>query len=251
MCGSCDQNLTESLFSPNCLPTQSCHSTLIVILYFSCAIAYLSIILISSSIKKRALTGSKKLFMLVKRKLKSSSTLDTKLDSNHEDETEGESEDKHSGGMKYVQILFYYVQDARLFKIPLPSVVQEASTPNVIVQFLEFSPNVLNIYSKASDLCFVYTTAKLKVLYQSFFGLVMITFLFLLYVLQESLSRLVKSNCFLKMKAKLVQTFLLILLFSYQKLVIGAFTLVQCVKVGEHNVLYIQGDTCSVIPHGK
>ena len=45
MRGSCDQNLTESLFSPNCLPTQICHTTLIVILYFSCAIAYLSILL--------------------------------------------------------------------------------------------------------------------------------------------------------------------------------------------------------------
>ena len=246
LCGSCDQNLTESLFSPNCLPTQNCHTTLVIILYFSCAIAYLSILLISSSIKKRALAGIKKLFILVKRKLKSSSTLDTRQDSKHE--IEGESEDKHSGGMKYVQILFYYVQDARLFKIPLPSVVQEASTPNVIVQFLEFSPNVLNIYSKASDLCFVYTTAVLKVLYQSFFGLVMITFLFLLYVFQESLSKLVKSNCFLKMKAELMQTFLLILLFSYQKLVIGAFTLVQCVKVGEHSILYIQGDTQCYTP---
>ena len=116
--------------------------------------------------------------------------MDTRQDSKHEDETEGESEDKHSGGMKYVQILFYYVQDASLFKIPLPSVVQEASTPNVIVQFLEFSPNILNIYSKASDLYFVYTTAVLKVLYQSFFGLVMITFH--IYVLQESLSIQIK-----------------------------------------------------------
>ena len=240
LCGTCDQNLTESLFSPECLPTQNRHTVLVVILYFSCAMTYLLVILTSSSIKKRVATMVKESFMVVQRKLKSSST--QRKETDHKDSTEEKSEDKHSGGMKYVQILFYYVQDARLFKIPLPGPLQESSTPNVIVQFLEFSPQVLNIYSKASDLCFVYTTAVLKVLYQSMFGLVIIIFLFLIYAFQEFVSRFIRSNYFLKVKAKLVQAFLLTILFSYQKLVMGTFTLVQCVRVGEHNVLYIQGD---------
>ena len=241
LCGTCQESLTESLFSPECLPTQNCHTTLVIILYFSCAMTYLSVILTSSSIKKRIVTIVKKLFMAIKRKLKRSSTVNQRKESQHEDPTEKKSEDKHSGSMKYVQILFYYVQDARLFKIPLPGPLPEASIPNVIVQFLEFSPQVLNIYSKASDLCFVYTTV-LKVLYQSMFGLVIIIFLFLIYAFQEFVSRFVRSNYFLKVKAKLVQAFFLTILFSYQKLVMGAFTLVQCVRVGEHNVLYIQGD---------
>ena len=242
LCGTCDQNLTESLFSPEYLPTQNCHTTFVIILYLSCAMAYLSVILTSSSIKKRVAVIVKKLFLVVTRKLKGSSTVNQRNKSEDEDPTEEKSKHKHNGGMKYVQILFYYVQDARLFKIPLPNPLQEASTPNVIVQFLEFSPQVLNIYSKASDLCFVYTTAVLKVLYRSMFGLVIITFLFLIYAFQEFVSKLVRSNYFLKVKARLVQAFLLTILFSYQKLVMGAFTLVQCVRVGEHNVLYIQGD---------
>lgn len=40
----------------------------------------------------------------------------------------------------------------------------------------------------------------------------------------------------------MVQAFLLVLLFSYQKIITGAFTLVQCVDILGKRVLYIQGD---------
>ena len=43
-------------------------------------------------------------------------------------------------------------------------------------------------------------------------------------------------------RARLVQTFLSDLLFCYKRMVIGAFTLIQCADIGNSTVLYIQGD---------
>ena len=48
----------------------------------------------------------------------------------------------------------------------------------------------------------------------------------------------------------MVQTFLLVVIFSCQKMVIGAFTLVQCVDIANSTVLCVQGEK-SVIHGGK
>ena len=43
---------------------------------------------------------------------------------------------KSDGGIKYIQILFYYVQDAFLFKVHLPTDAQQGE--NIFVKYLNF-----------------------------------------------------------------------------------------------------------------
>ena len=90
-----------------------------------------------------------------------------------QDETSTNSD----SGLKYIQIIFYYVQDAALFNVQLPVDVQGE---NIIVKILEFSPEVLvSIYMKTVDLCFKYgLTAVTKVLAKSVFGYCVMLFYF-------------------------------------------------------------------------
>ena len=143
--------------------------------------------------------------------------------------------------MKYVQILFYYVQDASLFKIQLPSVGQQKET--FVEYILQFSPEpFVTLFLKAFDLCFTpETTAVTKIWFFSLFGPCVMVFILGLYLCQTCFSRFFHKS-WKMFRPRLVQTFLLVVLFPFQKLVIGAFTLVKCVDIGTKTILYVQGD---------
>ena len=146
--------------------------------------------------------------------------------------------------MKYIQILFYYIQDASLFKVYLDHEGQDDE--HVFIKFLKFSPEVIKtLMSKVTNLCFSSdSNAVTKVLFRSLFGPSVMVFFLILYLLQTTFVTFwCKNSKFLKsMKAKLVQAFLLALLFSYQHIVAGAFTLVKCVEIYSLYVLYIKAD---------
>ena len=146
-------------------------------------------------------------------------------------------------GMKYVQIMLYYVQDATLFKIHLPNAKQQGE--NFLVKILQFSPEILTVYYKVSDLCFTKnTTAVMKVFLSSMFGPCIILLLSIVYFIHWIFSRHFgkESIKWEILRSKLTQAFLLTILFSYQKIIKGAFSLIQCVDINNNKVLYIQGD---------
>ena len=157
-------------------------------------------------------------------------------------ETEKNKSDADSG-IKFVQIFLYYVQDATLFKIHLP----DANEPgkNILVKILQFSPEILTVYYKLSDLCFTRnTTAVTKIILSSMFGPCIILFLSIVYVVQRIISRYSwkTSTIWETLRSKLMQAFLLTVLFSFQKILKGAFSLIQCVDVDNNKVLYVEGD---------
>ena len=127
---------------------------------------------------------------------------------------------KDDSGMKYMQLLFYYVQDSKLFTVHLPET--DVKTDNFVVKFLEFSPRILEGYVQATELCFTFSTAIIKVVLQFSFGFLVIAFLLIVYLVQWILSHFVeRREAFNDLQIQLVQAFLLTVLFSYQKLVIG------------------------------
>ena len=111
------------------------------------------------------------------------------------------------------------------------------------MKILQFSPEVLTtFYTNVSDLCFSPgTTAITKIMFYSLFEYCVMLFIFLIYLGQKYLSKWSRKSL-KKFRARLVQLFLLVVLFSYQKMVIGAFTLVQCVDIENSTVLYVQGN---------
>ena len=257
LCGRCKGNWTESLLSPKCLLVDDCPAGLILMLYIGGVVAYGLGLMAMSFIKDVGPTMVKNaLKVLTKRVLcrkgeghsdgnehqeskslkKECKSKDETNVSDHKDDLEDDDD-----FMKYVKILFYYIQDAALFKIQLPSLAQQEES--IVVKILQFSPEILvMLYSKVSDLCFTpQTTAVTKIWFSSLFGPCVMVFIFILYLSQTCISQLFHKSG--KMfRARVVQTFLLVVLFSFQKLVMGAFTLVQCVNIGTKTILYVQGD---------
>ena len=281
LCGKCKSNWTESLFSPKCLLIDYCPAAEIVASYIACVMAYGLGLMAFNYVKdvvpnilKNMLKASKRKCACKKGKWRSpletfelenlkteNSTSSTgkmpnprhrsmkhKQESNKVVKVDKESSldkdkkvDKDDDAIKYVQILFYYVQDSALFKVQVPG--QDQQNESMVVKILQFSPEVLTtLYTHVSDLCFSPgTTAVTKILFSSLFGACVMVFIFLLYLGQWCISYILGKS-WKMFKARLVQLFLLVVLFSYQRMVIGTFTLVQCVLVGNSTRLYMQGD---------
>ena len=243
LCGNCLENLTESLFTPDCIATEKCHRVLILLLYFAGALIYTILILLVDTLKNKLIQIFKKMSQFIKNRCwsdgKSQQTNGSKMSSI----TKHKKDPSNSTGMKYVQILFFYVQDAALFKVHLSDDDQGES---LFVKIIQFSPDVLASFLRnAADTCFTSDfPAVIKLLFESLFGASVMVFLLLIFVIYTLFTKCC-TNCSESLKAfksMLVQAFLLVLLFSLQKLVNGAFSLVQCVNVEENKVLYIQGD---------
>ena len=69
-------------------------------------------------------------------------------------------------------------------------------------------------------------------------------FLFVIYVCQSCVFsvRREKSKMSSLIKYKLVQSFVLVILLSYQQIITGAFTLIKCIDTENINRLYVQGN---------
>ena len=138
-----------------------------------------------------------------------------------------------------MQILFYYVQDAALFKIELPG--KQSEQTSTFVKILQFIPDVLiNIHDSMIKTCFNFgTTAVSKILFKSIFHPCVMLFLFVIYLCQSCVFSVRKKTSKLSsvIKYKLVESFLLVILFSYQQITTGTFTLVKCICFGNVNRL--------------
>ena len=265
LCSQCEDNTTESLFSPNCVSVQNCQTALVSSAYIFAAFGYAMFLIFFNDIKKKVKALSK--YFKCKKHVKSlnankeysgsepfssqandetenndafvSSVSDSVLGSSKSDSDKELNEDKESdGGMKYLQILFYYVQDASLFKVHLP--VIGSSPESWLIHFLQFSPEVLLIYTNITQMCFVEnTTATMKVLFTTLFGPFIMFILLLIYLFSKVLNKCYKTDALLP---RLCQAFILVVLLSYQKVMQGAFLLVRCVTLRYHKVLHIDAN---------
>ena len=246
LCGVCEKGLAESLFDQTCIPVEKCHTWFIVLLYISCAVGYGLGLMLIDNVKEALLSSLKKIYQCIKatvlKKVKHNQNLEKSK--NSEKSKSLEKEVKEEGSFKYLQILFYYVQDAALFKIELPG--KQSEQTSTFVKILQFTPDVLtNLYDSMIETCFDFgTTAVSKILFKSIFGPCVMLFLFVIYLCQSCVFSMRKKTSTLSsmIKYKLVQSFLLVILFSYQQIVTGAFTLVKCIDIENINRLFDQGN---------
>ena len=246
LCGVCGMGLAESLFDQTCIPLEKCHTWLIVLLYISCAVGYGFGLMLIDNVKEAVISSLKKIYQCIKvtvlKKVKPNQNSGRSKKSGKSKSSEKEV--KEEGSFKYLQILFYYVQDAALFKIELPG--KQSEQTSTFVKILQFTPDVLtNIYDSMTETCFDFgTTAVSKILFKSIFGPCVMLFLFVIYLCQSCVFSVRKKTSKLSsaIKYKLVQSFLLVVLFSYQQIVTGAFTLVKCIDIENINRLYDQGN---------
>ena len=243
LCGICKQDLTESVFSPECVFTETCKSGLVITLFISAALFYAVFLLSLGTIKNKLSCVLKKLSNALKRGCricKERCRKDKSKGKNTKKEASIDGTERDESGLKYMQILFYYVQDSKLFAVHLPEV--DAESENVVLKFLAFSPLIFETYVYATKICIVFSSAIVKVVFELSFRLLIMMFLCMIYLIQRFLAHYINKMLLAKLKVKLVQAFLLAVLLSYQKLLIGTFTLVQCVDIRSVSVLFIQAD---------
>ena len=277
ICGKCQKGLSEVLFSTECLSADSCVGAIALLYYTICVIIYVTFLASYKDLQKYAATKIKDLYRRIKDQLclywkKNDNTnsdehnekpdekievdiknekTDTDIQRRREKSENDGSHEKNKvkdnnsdDSTKYIQILFFYIQDALLFKINIPG--QNYQEKGTIEKFLSFSPKILTLtYSKVIHTCFSYAeTPVSKILFEMFFGLYLVFIIWLLYLILKLTSKFLKktSNIWAKFKSCLLRAFLLGMLFSYQNLVMGAFTLVRCVDIANIKVLHIEGD---------
>ena len=277
ICGKCQRGLSEALFSTECLSADTCIGVIALLYYTLCVIIYIAFLASYKDLQKYAAAKIKKLYKGIKDQLclywkKNENTnsgehnekpdenievdikkkkTDTDVQRRREKSENDGSHDKNKvidnksdDSTKYIQILFFYIQDALLFKINIPG--QNYQKKGTIEKILSFSPKILTLtYSKVIHTCFSYAeTPVSKILFEMFFGLYLVFTIWLLYLILIFASKFLKktSNICAKFKSCLLRAFLLGILFSYQNLVMGAFTLVRCVDIENVKVLHIEGD---------
>lgn len=161
-----------------------------------------------------------------------------------ETQTYPEVKTEPNNNTKYIQILFYYVQDSSLFQVLPPNM--KAESENFFVSILQFSPRLISVHANVMDICFVSNVpAVSKILFKSLFGPTVLTYFLVLYVIQKIMSPFLwkHSQVWCRIRSSLVHAFLLTILFAYQGVVAGAFSLVQCAEgAGGRKVMYIQGN---------
>ena len=244
LCGSCDEKLTQSLISENCVLIEGCNSSLIIGLYILVVIGYSLGLITFNIVKDQVLKIIKLFYRKIRNRLSKNSGHSAPSDKSKDKDLKDGENVEEIDIMKYVQIILYYVQDASLFKIELPS--SSKAKEFVIVTILKFSPDIVsNLYSHMEKLCFgTGTTPVTKIIFKSILGPCVMLFLLLTYGIQAIMSKYIfsHSSFWKSFKVCLVRAFLLSVLFSYQQLLIAAFTLIQCVEINDKMVLFLQAD---------
>ena len=105
LCGRCKQNLTEALFIPKCLQNESCRSGLVTVILFAAAIIYTVALLSFSTIKDLFIKLLKRIYTWCKERFQHSKA----KQNDKEKQLSKENNATDDSGMKYIQLLFYYV----------------------------------------------------------------------------------------------------------------------------------------------
>ena len=239
LCGVCEKNLAESLFDETCVPSEKCNTWLIILLYLTCVIAYCFGLMMLGHMKTAIIFSLKKIYICIERICPMMIKIQKK-----KEKSEVSKKDTKERSLKYLPIIFYYVQDVTLFKIELPG--KELKQANIFVKILQFTPDVITSFIETvSDICFgLGKTAVSKIVFKSIFGPCTMAFLLVLYLCQACLSLFKgkKSRLSSVIKYKIIETFVLVVLLSYQQIVTGAFTLVKCIAIGGKNIMFVQGN---------
>ena len=144
LCARCERNLTEALFTTKCLPNEDCRSDLVIVILISAVLVYGIVLLSFSTIKCMVMKLFKKGYTMCKERFQQG-----KVNRNSSDNQQSKKDTPiDENDLKYMQLLFYYVQDSKLFTVHFPET--DTRTENIVVKFLEFSPDILTAYIQVS-----------------------------------------------------------------------------------------------------
>lgn len=131
------------------------------------------------------------------------------------------TQENSSNTSVFLQLLFYFYQDASLFHIQLPQ--KSAQNFSLLQNILSFSPELLLVLENALHICISASSSTLaafwKIIFKISFGFCVMSGLFLVYFLLKMLSPFISFQSKETVKGKLCEAFIVTLLLSFQKTV--------------------------------
>ncbi len=290
LCGRCEENLTESIISTQCVSNVDCQLSLFISLYITSALCYAIVVLVTPALKDVFVATAKRVASRLSTTFHQKENSEKVSEQPEEDEeseenvtpgvcSEENSDHRNSaneieettnvdcatdnvtmksthsvnnhqdadtkaegGGTKYIQILFFFIQDVSLFKVHL---MEDSTEGNIILNLLEYSPELLAAHTHLSSQCLLPLTAITKSLLKGTFGFSVMIVIFIIFGVHKGMTRIFASvsKCWDSAKGAYVEAFLHTLLFSFQKTISSLLPLNQCVTVRGDQFLYIQGTT--------
>ena len=158
-----------------------------------------------------------------------------------------ETQDQKDEGGMFLIILFYYFQDAAIIHIKTIYVNSDSAVVNSIKQIVgsifKFRIDLLHL---AKSMCAVTgLTPARKIVFKLLFVPTVLFILIFVYVLSANREKR-KRNRYWKVWNLLARraalAIMFAILFSYQKLSISLFQLVNCVTINNNSVLFIDGE---------
>ena len=270
LCGRCMKGFSESLLSQECLPDKMCKDTWVLPLFVLWAFSITWVIIFLGEIEQLGC----RFMARCKQYCCGNKAKQYQIEANARDIKEAEEQSiTHTaesipkiptlwgllttqrqanvspGGLKYLQIILYYLQDSALMQVDLAldtkiTVIQKIR--NILVNFSQLAVDLLDL---GLNLCPIQGwTPVFKTVAKSSTGpLVLFSILIVYWAIQAV------SWCFPNRKQsirifwypKLTAASIFSLLVFYQQIANTAFSLLYCVKSSEEAILFIDGTvTC-------
>ena len=255
LCSQCAAGYSEALFSPSCLPDDQCThywfffvTILLVCLYAMFLLFQVNLkdFVLGAPIGRDTLQRKITAAWTVKRKVNMKHTLaigtkQISLEQNTSKSEEIETR-KDEGGI-FLILLFYYFQDAAI--VHFHPVYAEAADP-IVALIKRFVGGLfkfqLDLMIFAGNICpFPGLTPVMKVWLKLLFIPSLFIILVTIFVVSKAKMSKAGSRKWQILCGKASTAIMLAILFSYQKLASSAFSLVYCVPVSDHNVLFLDG----------
>ncbi len=144
---------------------------------------------------------------------------------------------------KFVQIIFFYIQDASLLQVDLYRKESEEGQSLWTQLAFNISQLAIELMNFSKSVCFMANTTPIsKVLMKSALGPSILVLLLLVYFVFFLVTKFTSSP---KLKNHVYENLssaaMFVLLFFFQKLATASLSLVHCVEVGDKSVLFIDG----------
>ena len=155
------------------MDSKTCKPGVIICMYILAVVVYSLGLLSFDIVKDKVLMCCSKVWKKIKKSLfkKSKDQVVGNGEKISQENREREAQEKatKNDNMKYLQILFYYVQDASLFKVHLPQL--QPNDDSILKQIFQWSPDIIaKMYLGISNMCFPSTRPITKILFKSLFG---------------------------------------------------------------------------------
>ncbi len=270
LCGRCKSGYSEALFSEKCVPGETCGRTWLLVVSLLWTVVVFVVMFFANDLKDTGKSLAQKGTWHAKMVCHRMSCEKCEVPKEMEVEEEKDpfekdfdtfllkqtkpkvkgpfktvsAASKEKGfDTKFVQIIFFYIQDASLLQVDMYRKESEEGQSFWTQLVFNISQLAIELMNFSKSVCFMQNATPIsKVLIKSVLGPCILVLLLLTYFVFYLVTKFISSP---KLKNHMYENLssaaMFVLLFFFQKLATASLSLVHCVVVGDKSVMFIDG----------